>query len=324
MTMTADRPSTSSNRRSSSSSSPSQRLKTSFAAARVSFSWFGVRKSLSSEQKNQAAEPFDAQGAFLSATKKLIDTREEKFAAVSTIRHQIQSLWRDLSLPYPEPGIRLIKQADIESFDRRMREHQTHLADAVEQLDRHFEAMKAVARDRLGSLYNEADYPTSLRDLFQVSWDFPSIQPPEYLLRLNPQLYQQEQARMQAKFEEAVKLAETAFSVEFAKLVEHLTERLANGDSGQRKTFRDSAIGNLVEFFGRFKSLNIHSNAELDRLVETAQRAIAGVDPQAIRDSDSLRQQISSQLSTVAATLDQMLVDQPRRRILRQPKEALP
>ena len=129
---------------------------------------------------------------------------------------------------------------------------------------------------------------------------------------------------MQAKFEEAVKLAETAFSVEFAKLVEHLTERLANGDSGQRKTFRDSAIGNLVEFFGRFKSLNIHSNAELDRLVETAQRAIAGVDPQAIRDSDSLRQQISSQLSTVAATLDQMLVDQPRRRILRQPKEAVP
>src|SRR5688572_190928 len=54
--------------------SASQRLRTNFAAARVSFTWFGVRKGLSAEQKTQAAESFGAEGQFISAAKKLLDT----------------------------------------------------------------------------------------------------------------------------------------------------------------------------------------------------------------------------------------------------------
>jgi hypothetical protein len=40
------------------------------AACRVQFTWFGTKKSLTAEQKAQAAEPFDAEGQFLSAGKK--------------------------------------------------------------------------------------------------------------------------------------------------------------------------------------------------------------------------------------------------------------
>jgi hypothetical protein len=300
--------------------SPSQRLQMRFAAARLSFTWFGVRKSLNNEQKAQAAESFGAEGQFLSAAKKLLDTRDEKFQAVTALRHRITSYWRCLSLPYPEPGLRLIRQSDIETFDRQMKQFQADLETAVQDLEQHFLSLKAAAQDRLGSLYDPADYPQSLSGLFAVQWDFPSVQPPEYLLRLNPQLYEQEKARMQARFEEAVNMAEQAFIAEFSGLVNHLVERLAGNDDGQKKTFRDSTITNLSEFFGRFRSLNIHSNGELDKLVETAQEAIQGIQPQAVRDSQALRQQISSQLSAVQATLDGLLVDKPRRRILRSAK----
>jgi hypothetical protein len=43
------------------------------AAVRVSISWFGTRKSLTVEQKAEAAEPFNAEAKFLSAGKKLLD-----------------------------------------------------------------------------------------------------------------------------------------------------------------------------------------------------------------------------------------------------------
>ena len=72
-------------------------------------------------------------------------------------------------------------------------------------------------------------------------------------MRLSPALYEQERARVATRFEEAVRLAEQAFVGEFAKLVSHLTERLADGQDGERKVFRDSAMGNLVEFFERFQ-----------------------------------------------------------------------
>lgn len=318
MPMTADRPA----RRTTSSGSPSQRLRANFAAARVSFTWLGVRKTLTPSQKAQAAEQFGAEGNFLSAGKKLLDTRHASFQAVTSLRHRIGSYWRFLSLPYPEPGLRLIRQGDIESFTLQMRQFKSELDSAVEDLNRHYADLRSAARERLGSLYNDADYPPTLVGLFDVQFDFPSVEPPEYLLRLSPQLYQEERARITARFDEAVRMAEEGFVSEFAKLVSHLVERLGSEADGTRKVFRDSAIGNLTEFFQRFRNLDVGSSQELDRLVETAQKAISGVEPQAVRDSDGLRQHVATQLSAVSASLEQLLVDQPRRRILRPTREA--
>ena len=304
-------------RRPSATTTSAQRLRLTFAAVRLSFTWLGVRKTLNADQKAQAAESFGAEGQYLSAAKKLLDTSHEAFQAVSSVRSKIISYWKGLSLPYPEPGVRLIKQDDIDGFNTRMTSYRDELADAVANLDRHFEQLKAAARERLGSLYNPADYPATLRGLFAVEWDFPSVEPPEYLLRLNPHLYQQERNRIAARFDEAVKLAEEAFIAEFSKLVSHLAERLNNGVDGERKIFRDSAVTNLTEFFERFRSLNVRSNVDLDRLVETARRTLQGVEPEAVRTSAALRQHVSSELSAVQSVLDGMLVDQPRRRILR-------
>jgi hypothetical protein len=50
---------------------------------RLSISWFGTRKTLNAEQKAQAADTFGAEGEFLSAGKKLIDTRHPAFKAES-------------------------------------------------------------------------------------------------------------------------------------------------------------------------------------------------------------------------------------------------
>ena len=60
------------------STSPAQRLRATMAAARVAFCWFGVRKTLTPEQKAQAADTFGAEGQYLSAGKKLLDTRRGK------------------------------------------------------------------------------------------------------------------------------------------------------------------------------------------------------------------------------------------------------
>ena len=57
------------------STSPAQRLRTTCAAVRLSFTWFGVRKSLTTEQRAQAADTFGAEGNCLSAAKRLLNHR---------------------------------------------------------------------------------------------------------------------------------------------------------------------------------------------------------------------------------------------------------
>ncbi|MBV09482.1 hypothetical protein [Rubinisphaera sp.] len=299
---------------------PSERLRTTMAAARLSFNWLGVRKSLTSAQKNQAADSFGAEGKFLSAGKKLLDTSHPAYKAVTTIRGQTVAYWKGVSLPYPEPGIRLIRQESIHTFDDQIAQFREELDDAVMELDHHYDELRSAARQRLGDLFNVSDYPASLVGMFAIEHDYPSIEPPNYLRQLSPELYEAECQRVQARFDEAVQLAEAAFMEELAKLVDHLTERL-NGDvDGKPKVFRDTAITNMTEFFERFRALNVRSNEQLDDLVTNVQQVVQGVQPQQLRDSQALRQQVSTQMAAVQSGLDQLLVDRPRRNIQRRPR----
>ena len=299
---------------------PAQKLRATMAAVRVSMKWLGVRKTLTPEQKAEAAEPFGAEAGFMSAGKKLLDTNHPTFKAVTAIRTQVLHFWKAASLPYPEVGIRLIQQDLLDEFAAKMREFQEDLLEAVSTLDRHYHELKTTARQKLGHLYNAADYPESLQGMFEINYDFPSIEPPDYLRQLNPALYQQECERVQQRFNDAVQLAEEAFIAELAKLVSHLKERLSGQGDNKPKIFRDTAVENLAEFFERFRALNVGSNEQLDRLVADAQRIVRGVEPQALRDNAGLRQHVATEMSRVQSVLDGLLVDRPRRNILRRPR----
>ena len=80
---------------------PGDRLRATMAAARLSFTWLGVSKSLTLAQKSQAADSFGAEAKFLSAGKKLLDTSHPAFKAVTAIRGRcvakasahIRSIW---------------------------------------------------------------------------------------------------------------------------------------------------------------------------------------------------------------------------------------
>ena len=262
--------------RSTSLSEASRRLQHTMAAAKLSFTWLGVRKSLTVEQKNQAADSFGAEGKFLSAGKKLLDTSHPAFKAVTAIKGRCLSYWRAVSLPFPEPGIRLIRQHGFNDFDKQMASFRAELTEAVEELDQKYAELRTAARHRLGDLFDPSDYPISLIGLFGIEHEYPSVEPPNYLRQLHPELYEQECQRMQARFDEAVALAEQAFIEEISRLVEHLVQR--------------------------------------------AQKVLRGVEPQQLRDNNSLRQRLGSQLSSIQSSLDGLMVDRPRRNILRKPR----
>ena len=293
------------------------RIRNNFVACRVKFQWFGTSKSLTSDQKSRAAESFGADGTAISAAKRLIDTKQESYRALTSIKSQINRYWRDTSLPYPESGIRLIRNDSVEGFNSSLLGFKGQLESAVAELDNHYWDLKDAARIRLGSLFDQQDYPSTLSTEFDVSWNFPSVHAPDYLRRLSPDIYRRECERVQSQFTKSVELATQMFQDQLAELVEHLVERLSTDESGKQKTFRDSTIQNLNSFFDRFKQLSVGSDEDLSDLIAQAQSVIQGVQPQQLRDNQSLRQQIATQMSAVQASLDGMMVERPRRNIMR-------
>jgi hypothetical protein len=293
------------------------RLRSTAAAVRVAFTWWGVHKALTAQQKDEVCDAAGADARLMSAGKKIIDVRHEAFRRLTSVRTRIVNHWRGLTLPYVEAGVRLIRQAEIAGFVHAMEGFRDELTAAESALNEEYDRMQADARRRLGRLYDPADYPPEVRGLFGVEWDFPSVEPPSYLMRLAPDIYRQEQERVAQRFEEAVRLAEQAFVAEFARLVSHLTERLADDPAGERRVFRDTVVGNLSEFFERFRTLNVRSNDDLDGLVTRAQDLVRGVTPQDLRDNDGLRQHVAREMAVVQSHLEGMIVERPRRQIIR-------
>jgi hypothetical protein len=291
-------------------------MRQSMGAVKLSFSWLGTRRKLSDAQTTQAANSFDAAADLVSASKKLIDTSHPAYKAATAIKSQAMSYWRGMTLPYPQDGVRLIRQADVESFEVKMREFKDQLAAAAANLQLEYETIKTAAREKLGQLYNPADYPPTLEGMFTISWEYPPVEPPRYLMNFNPELYEQEQSRVQQRFENAVAMAEEAFAEQLSDMVSHLIERLADNPDGTQKVFRATAVDNFKEFYENFRKMNVRSNPQLESLIAQASNLVSGVSAQELRTDKSLRQNLTAQMSNLQTALNSVIVDAPRRRIM--------
>jgi hypothetical protein len=291
-------------------------LRQSMGAVKLSFSWLGTRRKLSDAQTTQAANSFDAAADLVSASKKLIDTSHPAYKAATAIKSQAMSYWRGMTLPYPQDGVRLLRQTDVEAFETKMREFKDQLAAAAANLQLEYEAIKVAAREKLGQLYNPSDYPATLEGMFTISWEYPPVEPPRYLMNFNPELYEQEQGRVQQRFENAVAMAEEAFAEQLSDMVSHLIERLADNPDGTQKVFRATAVDNFKEFYENFRKMNVRSNPQLESLISQASNLVSGVSAQELRTDRSLRQNLTAQMSNLQTALNSVIVDAPRRRIM--------
>lgn len=199
------------------------------AAVRLRRSSMGTLRKLTADQVQRQAATFGADPAFLQAKKRLINIRNEHFRTVQRIMAEAGAYWKEVTVPFPDRGLRLIRRDRIDEFEGQMSEFQQRLTAAIDQFrEAYTTELIPQARESLGSLFDPADYPApeSLDDQWDILWEYPSVEPPDFLRNLNPQLWEQERQRAAARFNEAVAMAEAAFQDELQKLVGNLVERL--------------------------------------------------------------------------------------------------
>jgi len=83
-----------------------------------------------------------------------------------------------------------------------------------------------------------------------------------------------------------------------------------------------------VEFFQKFRRLNIHSSEELDKAIADAEQAMTSpglfggtISREELKDSAGLRAAVATKLSAAMASIEGMMVNQPRRAINRRQAE---
>lgn len=292
-----------------------QDLKAKTIGVSLSFKWWGIRKAVKDSAKVEIASHFETSLDSLTISKHLINSRNPHYRKLTSLRNRIRKGWIDSSLPYVEDGIRLLRRDHVNCFDADMNEHRAELNQAMESFSSNWSSICVEAQGRLGKLFNANDYPPSVGNLFGFDLTWPNLEPPSYLMQLNPELYELEKQRMELKFQESLVLAEQAFATEFKALLDHLVERLQPDPTGEKKTFHASTVENLAEFFDKFKLLNVTGNVNIEELVIKAQGVLAGVTPKDLRTMENVRLDVGKSMAEITQLLEQRIVIAPSRKL---------
>lgn len=300
--------------------SPTEILKTHYIATSIVFTpWWNQRKSVSKTTRERMASAVQAQARSIGASKVVYNADIAAIAEINSLRQQTRDWWEANTLPYGQDAVRLLRKDDLTTFKAKLDDVQKVLALLAQNVQNARHLIIADAQERLHDAFSLGDYPLDLSTLYGVEVSFPNLRPSNELPK---EVHDQQVKYLDAKIHEAAQLAQAAFTQQFAELVSALAERITPDADGKKKIFRDSAVGNLLEFFAQFEKLKLQAGDDLDQLVSQTKALIAGVTAQDLRDSDLLKKEIAAGLKTIEEGLTPLIVKAPRRMILKPTKPA--
>jgi hypothetical protein len=224
MTATLDRPET----------DFATQLRQQTTGCRLSTFGMTTRRTMSKSQLERVAQTFNAEVFSVGGSRKVIDRKHELVKPIYALLLRAKALIVAHTIDYPERGLRLAKVGKIDWLNAKVAEMQNELEGYLVQLDAGWDEIKQQAREQLGELYCEADYAVTPSRSFGLEISFPAIEPDRRLMTLHPELYAREQARIQSRFDEAVRNAEAAAAEQLQKLLQHFVAKLTESRRGRQ------------------------------------------------------------------------------------------
>lgn len=223
---------------------------------------------------------------------------------------------RKISLPFPIKGCVLVPKKLIPEIQEHLKEIEWHYNSAVEDFLYWYPQTVKDAKESLGELFDECDYPTqeAVKNKFRFQWRYITIGPSVSRV-LPPSIYKEEVKKFRELMEQARREAITALREEFVDLVTNIADKLQNHDDGRPRRLRDAAVENLKQFLDNFSSRNIFEDEQLSELVEQCRGIITNTNANAIRGNTQVREEVHLQMEKILAGIDASLEDLPRRRL---------
>lgn len=223
---------------------------------------------------------------------------------------------RKISLPFPIKGCVLVPKKLIPEIQEHLKEIEWHYNSAVEDFLYWYPQTVKDAKESLGELFDECDYPTqeAVKNKFRFQWRYITIGPSVSRV-LPPSIYKEEVKKFRELMEQARSEAITALREEFVDLVSNIADKLQNHDDGRPRRLRDAAVENLKQFLDNFSSRNIFEDEQLSELVEQCRGIITNTNANAIRGNTQVREEVHLQMEKILAGIDASLEDLPRRRL---------
>ena len=248
----------------------------------------------------------DADKDLLRVSKHLVDSAELK--AIGRFDGEIRRFLYNICLPF-EIGIHLLPITALETVEHRLRQFAEDRKQLVGAFIAAYPSLCQDAAKRLRGLYNPADYPPvdDVEREFGFSWQYVSFGVPDQLKGISREVWEQERERAAQRMAEASAEIQHVLRESMAKLVQHMADRLKEGQDGKPLRFKETTVSNLVEFLANFEFRNVTDDNELQSLVSQARELMQGVSADDLRTTGDLRARVQQGISGIAGQLDSLL-----------------
>jgi hypothetical protein len=195
------------------------------------------------------------------------------------------------TLPWATEGPRILPSAAFMTYANQMRVYTQEFNQAASEFVRDYQALKVQARNLLGQLYNEEDYPVDVADKFLFRW---TVLPLPDAGDFRVHLASEEIEIIKSQITDEVQTATTGAMREvWQRLYEgvsKMSERLHIPDA----VFRNSLVENLRGLCKLLPLLNLTNDAQLEALRVEIDQKLTYYDADDLRDDKVQRAKIAA------------------------------
>lgn len=226
--------------------------------------------------------------------KYTIDPDTPAYRAVRRALGDLRTRYYWHTLPWAHYGARILPAVSFAQYSDDMRKLSQRFTDAVDIFCGEYPRLTTLAINETHGLVKPEDFPADIRDRFGVELQ---VMPIPTVGDFRVQMSDADAARLKAQMEAGVDAQvrdalTLAMREPYERLYKHVT-RMVERLSNDKASFHDSLVDGLRDLCALMPALNVTQDARLDELRELAERMVAGVSAQQLRDVPILRERMA-------------------------------
>lgn len=221
------------------------------------------------------------------------------FRRVDRAYGQLRNFHYQATMPFLDSGARVLVNTMFGSYDNRVQSMFIEIDDLVSEALTGWDYWVGEARDRLGPLFNDTDYPSvhEVRDCFyhRIAYS-PMPEAGHWISRIEGPVLERLKRETETRERQIIGVMLQDIWRRMFDAVAHMHERLEgfavdSDGSVDGKIFKDSLVKNLRELVKVLPDLNVVHDPEIDRMTRKISRGLATFDPETLRHDPIARTQ---------------------------------
>lgn len=248
---------------------------------------------------NAAGNAAQVRKNLMAGTQKVKDIMD--FAAMCRTENN------RLTLPWEDRGNRLLPTSLFLDYKDKFNKYKAQFMQMRGDIAFNYDALRQTARNYLGDMYDEADYPPVEEVVSKYDWSLVfSPVPNAGHFYLDIPTAELEEVRESLNRENDMRLKDATRTAwdRLHEVLQNMAAKLTDAQDGTTKRWHDTFITNADDLCGMLTHLNITGDPELERARRALESAVRGVKVDALKVSPGARDDLKAKVDDILKTFE--------------------